>query len=185
MLHWAKGFNIVNQKIREIGGNPGGRTCDLLSACPSLLLVQDAHRYVTVVQVSLSLSLTRFSLMSQSLLCLPIQNPNQYCFTLELRIVFLKALHTHTHTRTILLYINNLGMLKSYYRGHHNISPADTFYNPNLWVATGYTGEKGLEKVGGLTIHHLALVLKWAQCLHLYIFYCISPAWRVHPPIWS
>lgn len=109
------------------------------------------------------------------LLCLPIlKHPNQYCSTLLLYFVFFKA--PRAHTNTILLYINSLGVLKSYYRGHHNISTADTFYNQNLWVATFYKGERGLEKVGGLTRHHLPLVLKWAHCLftNLYILFIVS-----------
>ncbi len=103
MLCRAKGFGTINQEIRETGRNSGGRSCDLLSAfCVSQSVKFLSTNYLQLCHGGLPLLVSVFhSGLRRLLPCLPISNnPNQYCFTLLLHTVFLKALHTHTHTHT-------------------------------------------------------------------------------------
>lgn len=72
----------------------------------------------------------------------------------------------------------------------YRTSPADTFYNLHLWVATVpailyycTVWKKQLEKVWGLRRLYLAQILMWVHYLfaHLCIFFhCISPAKHTH-----
>jgi len=111
VLHQANRFSTVNQEIRGMEGHPGGRLHDLFSALCGFqsvqflsILIKNVHRYVLVVQLSLSLFASFISLSWLSLppLCLlilkkiPINTLLLCCWTLRV-LHTLAFSHTQTH----------------------------------------------------------------------------------------